>query len=301
VIKELVQRLALRDRRAAGLYKKICNPNGRAWADFLRVHGGLAHLGAGTSILTSTNLVDPPYLWIGSRVCLGSCTLVAHDGSIEILYQRYGMRLDRVAPIIIEDDVYVGENALILGGSTIGEGSIVGGGAVVRQRIPPGSVVLGNPAKVVAKVEDVMRFWEAETEALPWADLIAKRDGVFDPAIEPELCRLRQEHFFGELSAARAAETSGRAARPATGQDRPQDRAIDRASLAGRVSVGGRVSLAAGPGGSAPPPAGSSVVARGLAGTDVGGAENQVAAGKEVDAGAHRDAGERGDLGPQPR
>jgi hypothetical protein len=46
--------------------------------------------------------------------------------------------------------------------------------SVVRQAIPPGSVVQGNPAKVVGNVEDLLRFWEAESSALPWADLVAR-------------------------------------------------------------------------------------------------------------------------------
>jgi UDP-3-O-[3-hydroxymyristoyl] glucosamine N-acyltransferase len=124
--------------------------------------------------------------------------LICHDGSIEVLYQRYGLRIDRIGPIIIRDDVYVGEAAMVLGGTTIGEGSIIGAGSVVRKSVPPGSVVTGNPAKVVAKVEDLIRFWEAESMQFPWADLISRRAGVFDAAMEPELCRLRQAYFFGD-------------------------------------------------------------------------------------------------------
>jgi hypothetical protein len=57
-------------------------------------------------------------------------------------------------------------------------------------------VVTGNPAKVVAKVEDVLRIWEAESQGYPWADLIAQRAGAFDAAMEPELRRRRQAYFF---------------------------------------------------------------------------------------------------------
>ena len=60
---------------------------------------------------------------------------------------------------------------------------------------------MGNPAKVVGKVEDMLRFWEAESLAFPWADLIARREGAFDPALEPQLRRLRQEHFFKAIGA----------------------------------------------------------------------------------------------------
>jgi len=114
-----------------------------------------------------------------------------------MLYQRHGLRIDRLGPIIIHDDVYIGEGAFVLGGTTIGEGSIVGAGSVLRQDIPAGSVVMGNPAKVVARVEDLIRFWEAESMAFPWAELIARREGAYDAAMEPELRELRQKHFFG--------------------------------------------------------------------------------------------------------
>jgi acetyltransferase-like isoleucine patch superfamily enzyme len=199
MIRKLVRYLALEHNKALSIYKRFNRPGGKEWATYLRRHGGLHHLGTGCSILPSTKFVDPPYTWIGNRVCLGSCTLICHDGSIEVLYQRHGLRIDRIGPIIIRDDVYVGESAIVLGGTTIGEGSIIGAGSVVRQSIPAGSVVMGNPAKVVAKVDDLIRFWQAESMQYPWADLIARREGAFDAAMEPELCRLRQEYFFKDM------------------------------------------------------------------------------------------------------
>lgn len=54
-------------------------------------------------------------------------------------------------PVTIEDDVWLCERAIILPGVTIGKGSIVGAGAVVSKDIPPFSVVVGNPAKVVRR------------------------------------------------------------------------------------------------------------------------------------------------------
>jgi acetyltransferase-like isoleucine patch superfamily enzyme len=199
MIRKLIRHLAFEHNRAISVYKRINRPGGKEWASYLRRHGGLHHLGTDCSILPSTKFVDPPYTWIGNRVCLGSCTLICHDGSIEVLYQRHGLRIDRIGAIIIRDDVYVGESAIVLGGTTIGEGSIIGAGSVVRQSVPAGSVVMGNPAKVVAKVDDLIRFWQAESMQYPWADLIARREGAFDAAMEPELCRLRQEYFFKDL------------------------------------------------------------------------------------------------------
>lgn len=52
------------------------------------------------------------------------------------------------APVIIEDDVWIGFNATILKGVTIGKGSIIQPGAVVSKSVPPRSIVSGNPAEV---------------------------------------------------------------------------------------------------------------------------------------------------------
>ncbi len=51
-------------------------------------------------------------------------------------------------PVIIEDDVYVGPNATILKGVRIGAGSFIEPGSVVTRDVPPGSRVIGNPARV---------------------------------------------------------------------------------------------------------------------------------------------------------
>jgi acetyltransferase-like isoleucine patch superfamily enzyme len=198
MIRKLARYLAHRNK-AVWLYRRVCHPTGREWAEYLRRFGGLYHLGNGCSILPSTAIIDPAYTWIGDRVCLGTCVLICHDGSIETLQQRHGVKMDRIGPVILENDVYVGEGAMILGGgdgTRIGEGSVIGAGSVVRQSVPAGSVVMGNPAKVVARVQDMLRFWEAEMLGLPWADLIARREGAFDPTMEPELQKLRQKYFF---------------------------------------------------------------------------------------------------------
>ena len=52
-------------------------------------------------------------------------------------------------PVIIEDDVWIGSRVTILPGVTIGEGSVIGASAVVAKSVPPYSVVVGNPAKIV--------------------------------------------------------------------------------------------------------------------------------------------------------
>jgi acetyltransferase-like isoleucine patch superfamily enzyme len=60
----------------------------------------------------------------------------------------------RTVPVIIRDNVWIGMNAIILKGVTIGENSVVAAGAVVTKSVPPNVVVAGNPA-VVIKTLDV--------------------------------------------------------------------------------------------------------------------------------------------------
>ena len=52
-------------------------------------------------------------------------------------------------PVTIEDDVWIGLNCTILQGITIGRGSVVGAGAVVTKDLPPWSVAMGVPARIV--------------------------------------------------------------------------------------------------------------------------------------------------------
>jgi acetyltransferase-like isoleucine patch superfamily enzyme len=55
------------------------------------------------------------------------------------------------AEILIADDVWIGTRAIILAGTRIGEGAIVGAGAVVTGEIPPFAIVAGHPARVVGR------------------------------------------------------------------------------------------------------------------------------------------------------
>jgi acetyltransferase-like isoleucine patch superfamily enzyme len=59
---------------------------------------------------------------------------------------------DEVKPVVIEDNVWIGERAIIMPGVTIGEGSIVAAGSVVMMNVPPSTMVAGNPARQLRKL-----------------------------------------------------------------------------------------------------------------------------------------------------
>ena len=60
----------------------------------------------------------------------------------------------RPAPVVIRDNVWIGMNATILKGVTIGENSVVAAGSVVVKDVPPNTVVAGNPAIVVRSLDN---------------------------------------------------------------------------------------------------------------------------------------------------
>jgi acetyltransferase-like isoleucine patch superfamily enzyme len=87
---------------------------------------------------------------IGSYVRIGPCVMIIAGNHVfrdpEKPIHLQGMDL---APIVIEDDVWIGGRVNITAGVTIGRGSVIGGGAVVTNDIPPYAIAVGVPAKVI--------------------------------------------------------------------------------------------------------------------------------------------------------
>lgn len=55
---------------------------------------------------------------------------------------------------VIKDGAWIGGNAVIIDGVTIGEGAVIGAGAVVTKNVPPFSIAVGNPARVIGCRDD---------------------------------------------------------------------------------------------------------------------------------------------------
>lgn len=61
--------------------------------------------------------------------------------------------------VIIEDDVWIGANSVILAGITIGKHSVIGAGSVVIRDVPPYSIVVGNPGKIIKQYNFSSQEW----------------------------------------------------------------------------------------------------------------------------------------------
>ena len=69
-------------------------------------------------------------------------------------------RKETTSPIIVQEDCWIGANAVVVAGVTIGKHSIVAAGSVVTKSVPPYSIVGGNPARILKQYNPVSKQWE---------------------------------------------------------------------------------------------------------------------------------------------
>lgn len=107
-------------------------------------------IGAGSG-LTGATIVAEERVEIGERVFVGANAVIVDTDfhPLDPSARRATPSDGRHAPVLIADDVFIGMNALILKGVTVGAGAVVGAGSVVVRDVPPLAVVSGNPAVVI--------------------------------------------------------------------------------------------------------------------------------------------------------
>ena len=90
---------------------------------------------------------------IGHHVNLAQgITVTALNHNFEDSEKRIDEQGVSTTPVVIEDDVWIGANAVILPGVRVGTHSVVAAGAVVTKEVPPHSIVAGIPAKIIKKI-----------------------------------------------------------------------------------------------------------------------------------------------------
>jgi len=98
-------------------------------------------------------MLDAAPVHIGNRVLLGpNVHLYTTTHPLHAEERASGKQL--IAPIILEDDCWVGGNTVIMPGITIGAGAVIGAGSVVTRSVPAGTIAAGNPCKKIKMVGD---------------------------------------------------------------------------------------------------------------------------------------------------
>lgn len=131
-------------------------------------------VGERTFINSGTRLISRTAIHIGDDVTIAwGCTIYDHNShslsfterrkDIERQHESYRLGQSFIEskdwssvkskPIVIGNDAWIGFNVTILNGVTIGEGAVVGAGSVVRENVEPWTVVAGNPAVFLKRVE----------------------------------------------------------------------------------------------------------------------------------------------------
>lgn len=128
-------------------------------------HGGSIEIGDYCYVGRNT------YIWSGLRIKIGNRVLISHNCNVfdndthpmdaEKRHAQFKHIIEKGQPknielndreVIIEDDVLVGANAIILKGVKIEKGAIIAAGSVVTKDVEPYTIVAGNPAKIIKKI-----------------------------------------------------------------------------------------------------------------------------------------------------
>jgi maltose O-acetyltransferase len=111
--------------------------------------GAGLRIGARSSIGVRAEILGPTT--IGCNVMMGPevVVLTNQHETDRIDIPMIDQGLSQQAPVMIEDDVWIGYRAILQPGVTVGKGAIIGAGAVVTRNVPPYAVVAGVPARIL--------------------------------------------------------------------------------------------------------------------------------------------------------
>jgi len=139
-------------------YNAWCRRSAVSYIKWMRKQG--VRIGKGTTIFANPRDVcidtqKPWLLEIGEHVQITrGVTILTHGYDWSVLKGVYGEILGSAGKVKIGNNVFIGMNATILKGVTIGNNSIIGAGSVVTHDIPDNCVAVGNPAKKVMSLEE---------------------------------------------------------------------------------------------------------------------------------------------------
>lgn len=135
------------------LIGKMLKQGNGAWIEppFYFCYGTHIAIGEGSYLNVNCNFIDDGMITVGKKVMFGPAVTIATVGHPIQPDMRGYMYAD---PVTIEDNCWIGAGAVICPGVTIGKNTVIGAGSVVTHDIPPDSVAVGNPCRVIRKIDE---------------------------------------------------------------------------------------------------------------------------------------------------
>jgi acetyltransferase-like isoleucine patch superfamily enzyme len=123
--------------------------------------GGHIELGDFSIVLPGARLSSATRITVGKN-CMFATNSYVTDADWHDVYDRTAAP-GNTAPVVLEDNVWIGDSAIVCKGVTIGENSVVGAGAVVASDIPANSIAAGNPARVIRALDPARELVRRES------------------------------------------------------------------------------------------------------------------------------------------
>lgn len=130
--------------------------------DFATVNNGVGpvHIGHHTRIGIGNTIIGP--VTIGNNVILAQNIVMSGlNHNYADIHTPIYLQGETTAMITVEDDCWIGANVVVTAGVTIGKHSVVAAGAILTKSIPPYSVAVGNPARVIKQYNTETKQWES--------------------------------------------------------------------------------------------------------------------------------------------
>src|SRR5690349_21094659 len=96
LLHRMARRLAERSRTFERLYRLMHMPDGGEYAELLKKRGEFYSIGENCYIDPHALIEDRPYIRIGNNVRIATCTILGHDGSVNMINRAFGLHLDNV-------------------------------------------------------------------------------------------------------------------------------------------------------------------------------------------------------------
>lgn len=128
--------------------------------DFCTINNGVGDMliGDETTVGMSNVLIGP--VTIGKNVIIAQNVVISglnHNyEDVNLPIMRQGVR---TSPVVVGDDCWIGANAVITAGRTIGKHCVIAAGAIVTKDIPDFCIAAGNPAKVIKRYDREQNAW----------------------------------------------------------------------------------------------------------------------------------------------